>query len=95
MTDLMIVGIALLGFAIVGGSIVLSARIRANGEADRDRIEERFADRYNKKCRESDSWRHMYEIERVRNVQLESRLEIQDLVYGKVKVKDMKGAKAS
>ena len=94
MTDLAWVGIGLIGFAIIGASIVASAKIKAKSVADRDRIEARFEKRYQDKEHECDGWRMAYEDERIKNVQLQSTINIQNMVYGKTKVKDMKGAKA-
>jgi len=94
MTDLAWVGIGLIGFAIIGASIVASAKIKAKSVADRDRIEARFEKRYQDKSHECDGWRMAYEGERIKNVQLQSTINIQNMVYGKVKVSNMKGAKA-
>lgn len=90
MTDLTIVGIALLGFAILGGSLIISTKIQAKGEADRARIEERFSKSIEDLKREADSWRMAFEEQRIKAVQLESTIKIQDMVYGKVKVKSFK-----
>ena len=89
MTDLAFVGIALLGFTIVGSCFLISCTIKANAIRDRERIEERFAKQVADAKREADSWRLAFEEQRVENIQLKSRLDIQNLVYGKVKVKEL------
>lgn len=89
MTDLMIVGIVLVGCAIIGGSLVLSEKVRANVVADRARLEERYEKRIAEVRKEADSWRMAFEEQRIKNTQLQSRLDIQNMIYGKVKVKEL------
>lgn len=90
MTDLTFVGVALIGFAVIGGSMLLGTTISARAEANRKRIEERFEKQVEDLRREADSWRMAYEESRIENIQLKARLDIQNMVYGKYKVKDIK-----
>ncbi len=90
MADLTIVGIALLGFSIIGGCYLLGNLMQARAIADRDRIEARFEKQYADKCREADRWRMAFEEVRIENSQMRARLKIQNQIYGKAKVKDLK-----
>lgn len=90
MTDLTIVGIALLGFAIIGGCYLLGNYMQAKAIADRDRIEARFEKQYADKCKEADRWRMAFEEARIENGQLRARLSIQNKIYGKTKVKEIR-----
>lgn len=94
MTDLTFVGIALLGFAIIGGCHLFSTFVQAKATTDRERIEAHFEKRYTDKCTEADRWRLAYEEARIENGRLKARLEIQDRIYGTIKVKNIKGGKA-
>lgn len=89
MTDLMIVGIVLVGCAIIGGSLILSEKVRASAIADRTRLEDRYEKRIAEARKEADSWRMAFEEQRIKNSQLQSRLDIQNMVYGKIKVKEL------
>jgi len=90
MTDLTLVGTAMLGFATLGGCYVLGTHITAKAQARREQIEARFEKRYEDKCRESDGWRMAFEQARIENAQLKARLEIQNRIYGKTKVRELK-----
>lgn len=90
MADLTIVGIALLGFSIIGGCYLFGNLMQARAIADRDRIEARFEKQYTDKCTEADRWRMAFEEARMENIRLKARLDIQNRIYGKTKVKDLK-----
>ena len=90
MTDLTIVGIALLGFTIIGGSYVLGEHIQAKAQTSREHIEERYEKRYADKCKEADQWRLAFEEARIEAIQLRARLDIQNRLLAKTKVRDLK-----
>lgn len=90
MNDLTIVGVALIGFAIIGGCYLLGNFMQAKAIAERDRIEARFEKRYADKCTEADRWRMAFEEARTDNIRLKARLDIQNRLLAKVKVREMK-----
>lgn len=90
MTDLTLVGTAMLGFATLGGCYVLGTYITSRAQVRREQIEARFEKRYDDKCKESDGWRMAFEQERIENAQLKARLDIQNRIYGKTKVKELR-----
>ena len=90
MTDLLFVGTALIGFAIVGGSYLLGQHIQAKAQTDREKIEQQFEKRYTDVKREADQWRLAYEEARIEASRLRNRLNLQNKIYGKQKVRDLK-----
>ena len=78
----------ILTLSAVCGTILIRERMR---EKAQERYNIRREKEYQQIAKERDSWRMAYETEHGERLACEALLKVQDMVYGRKKVKDMGG----